>query len=434
MKSKSDKDVEKIEIYSPDIQEVIGLVPKWITRWGITLIFIVIFFFVTGSYFFKYPDIIPAEIEITSDNPPQRIIARSSGKIQELLVENGQQVDSGDVVAIIHNTAIYKDIITLQNYINKYLSSKEFSEIQEETPGNLQLGEIQSYYSNVIMQYEAYKVFMDTRFYEKKTKALKRELNELKYHKTQLINQKEINNRELIITYNQLMRDSLLFDEGFISKSQIENSEKIYLQKRKILNQSVIDISNTNLQFSRLNSTLNEIYMQSEKEQNQLETGVAELVKELKAKINNWEHKYVMKAHIKGKISLAKFWSKNQNVISGEEVLTVIPNVKSRIYGKIKLGIFKSGKVKVGQKINIKLASYPFTEYGLIEGRIKSISPITTESTYILEINLPNGLTTNYNKKIEFSYGLKGMGEIITENQRLIERFINPVKALIKNN
>ena len=83
MKKYTEEEINIVEIHSPEIQEVMGLVPRWITRWGITLIFIILFIFLIGSYFFKYPDIIQAEIVLTTENPPLKVIARSSGKIQE---------------------------------------------------------------------------------------------------------------------------------------------------------------------------------------------------------------------------------------------------------------------------------------------------------------------------------------------------------------
>jgi HlyD family secretion protein len=41
---------------------------------------------------------------------------------------------------------------------------------------------------------------------------------------------------------------------------------------------------------------------------------------------------------------------------------------------------------------------------------------------------------TNYHKELQFVQEMSGTAEIITEDLRLIERFINPIKALIKKN
>ena len=93
-----------------------------------------------------------------------------------------------------------------------------------------------------------------------------------------------------------------------------------------------------------------------------------------------------------------------------------------------------AGKVKVGQKVNIKFVNYPYMEYGIVRGIIKTISLIPIESNYTVEVEFPQGLKTNYNKTLVFTQEMQGSAEIITEDIRLIERFLNPLKAVWKKN
>ncbi|MBC8620117.1 hypothetical protein H8788_20470, partial [Parabacteroides faecis] len=46
---------KKIELRSEEVQEVMGQIPAWIVRWGITLLFVVVLALLVGSYFFIYP-------------------------------------------------------------------------------------------------------------------------------------------------------------------------------------------------------------------------------------------------------------------------------------------------------------------------------------------------------------------------------------------
>ena len=50
------KNNKDIELRSEEVQEVMGQVPAWIVRWGITLLFLVVVALLVGSCFFKYPD------------------------------------------------------------------------------------------------------------------------------------------------------------------------------------------------------------------------------------------------------------------------------------------------------------------------------------------------------------------------------------------
>ena len=47
---------KEIELRSEEVQEVMGQIPAWIVRWGITILFIVVLALLVGSYFFRYPD------------------------------------------------------------------------------------------------------------------------------------------------------------------------------------------------------------------------------------------------------------------------------------------------------------------------------------------------------------------------------------------
>ncbi len=51
----------------------------------------------------------------------------------------------------------------------------------------------------------------------------------------------------------------------------------------------------------------------------------------------------------------------------------------------------------------------------------------------MVEIAFPNGLKTNYGKVLPITQQMQGVGDIITNDLRLIERFFMPIKKLIKN-
>jgi HlyD family secretion protein len=110
----------------------------------------------------------------------------------------------------------------------------------------------------------------------------------------------------------------------------------------------------------------------------------------------------------------------------------VVPEKSGSIIGKLLLPIAGSGKVKVGQKVNIKFSNYPHMEYGMVSGIIKSISSVPSDNAYLVEVSLPNGLLTNYKKTLAFNQNMQGNAEIITEDIRVLERVFQPLKALFK--
>ena len=73
-----------IELRSEEVQEVMGQIPAWIVRWGITLLFLVVVALLVGSCFFKYPDVITADMTLTGQHPATAVVTRSEEHTSEL--------------------------------------------------------------------------------------------------------------------------------------------------------------------------------------------------------------------------------------------------------------------------------------------------------------------------------------------------------------
>jgi hypothetical protein len=111
----------------------------------------------------------------------------------------------------------------------------------------------------------------------------------------------------------------------------------------------------------------------------------------------------------------------------------IIAELQAKIIGKINLTIKEARKVAVGQKVNIRLDDYPSMEYGYLQAKVKSISQISGGGSYSVAVEVPQNLLTSFKIPIEFNQGMKGSAEIITADLRLIQRFVNPVKSLLKH-
>jgi HlyD family secretion protein len=144
--------------------------------------------------------------------------------------------------------------------------------------------------------------------------------------------------------------------------------------------------------------------------------------------------RYLLISPVSGTVTFTKFWSENQSVIEGEPVLTIVPVDQGNYVGRIYLKMQRSGKVTVGQKVNIKLSSYPYLEYGMLWGIIRTKSLVPTGDAYVIEIDLPDGLKTLYNRQLDFNQNMQGTAEVITEDMRLLQKIINPFRYLVVKN
>lgn len=149
----------------------------------------------------------------------------------------------------------------------------------------------------------------------------------------------------------------------------------------------------------------------------------------LKYSIENWELKNLLKSEIEGIVYFNKILTKNQIVGVNEMIFTVVPQNVSKYVAKVRASAFNFGKIKKGQRVNLRLESFPDSEFGILVGKINTVSQLPdSEGFYLLEVYLPTHLKTNYGKDIHFKYEMKASAEIITDDLRLIERFFYRLK------
>lgn len=157
---------------------------------------------------------------------------------------------------------------------------------------------------------------------------------------------------------------------------------------------------------------------------------------ELSNAIKLWKEHYLQYAPVEGELEYLGFWRNNRFVQSGQELFSIIPD-KTNILGEVVIPSFGAGKVEVGQTVNVKMDNYPYDEYGLLKGVVKSVSRITNKiktqngdmDTYLVIISFPDGTLTNFGKILPLDFETKGTVEIITKRKRLIERLFDNLKS-----
>lgn len=198
------------------------------------------------------------------------------------------------------------------------------------------------------------------------------------------------------------------------------------------------DLASLRMQISENNNLLARLDVEQNEKERQLHLDILTSYHDLCDNITAWEQRYVLKAPVEGKLEYLKFIADNQYVQAGEELFGIIPQ-KSKMVGQVLLPSSGAGKINIGDKVTIKLDDYPYMEYGSVEGIVKNISLIPqarqTEknpiNTYMVVVELPRELTTNYGQKLQFKPNISGTADIIVNKRRLIERLFDNLRYSI---
>ncbi len=423
-----------LELRSEEVQEILTTPPGWMTRWGITVIAFVIALVIIASCVVSYPDVVNSKIMVTTATPVEKIEAKTSGRIAKLMINDQDQVQQGQILAVVENTADYKDFITLKNIVDTLkINYNDFSFPIQQT-AYLSLGELEQDYAMFEKSYTDYQLNKNLQPFSVQAISGKQTLSELNRRVQVLEAQRVIEKRELEVREKDLKRTQDLYKKGVISKVELENKELDFLQAERNyqntkINMSQIQESKNNTQRGIEGSNISKIQNETKNLKD-----VILAYKQLKRSVKQWEQNFLLIASIQGKVSFQKFWGENQFVKTGDEVLTILPTA-SDLVGKITTSAINTGKIKQDQNVLIKLDSYPYQEFGMIEGKVinMSLSP-DTDGNYYVEVDLPKDLKTTYGKTMAFNREMKGSAGIVTEDLKVIERVFYQFRELFKYN
>ncbi|SEN24810.1 Multidrug resistance efflux pump [Chitinophaga rupis] len=406
-----------------EVQDIMSKMPHWIVRRGITLLFAVVMLLFAGAYFIHYPDVITTQVNITSANPPVKIVAQTSGKISELFVQNNAAVRENAPIYILENAARYNDIRLLQTLLNQLDTSfnlaptlRRFNFAQP-----LQLGALQGGYAALYQAVNQYLFFTDKHFTTQKVAQLQSQLTTQHQLNEELQRKDVMLQQQLMLEQKRFKIDSQLAREKVIAPLELDNSKRQLLDKQMTADATRANLLQNKLQQTEYLKTITDLQQQSLQQENDLQQKVREQVKQLQGQLEVWEQQYLVKSPVAGKVSFFKFWKAHQFVSSGEAVLMIVPPVQHYV-AKATLPVFGAGKVKKGQKVLIKLSAYPFREFGMIRGNISNVSAVALDTAYAMDIQLANGLLTTAQRQIPSQPQLPGIAEVLTNDMSILER------------
>lgn len=427
--------------HSEEAQEILGRIPSWIIRWGITVIFSIFAIIIIGCCFIKYPERVTGTVTITTANSPVDVVVKSSGNLQVISVSSGDSVNEGDILGVIHTGADYRDVMAADSCLSAF-NEKSSEEVvfNDRIYGNFMMGELQVDWTSFVSSCQRYKDYLTRSVITKKRTLFMEQIDKQKEYYHQMQTQFTTMMEDLRYEEKNFMRDSSLYQMNVISEQEYDESARRRLQARNSVMSFKSQMIATELSVIQLEQQLVELSIQEEDETLSFENDIRTNWERLYAGIRSWKLAYLLTAPIGGKVSFVHKWDKGQFIDAGEHFLTVVPEGVQSVLGLVKVPQFSFGKVSTGQKVNVKLDGYPYMEYGMLVGTIGYLSSVPDEQAdnqnppqYTAEILFENGMKTAYGKELEMIQKMDGTAEIITEERSLIMRFLDPLMALFKN-
>lgn len=424
------------EDYCNEVNEIMGHIPHWIIRWGILVIAVVFLSIIVGCYFIKYPQVVDSSIIITTINPPSQLIARHTGLIDSLSVNNGDIVNKGDYIAGLKSSVNYNHIKLIETELSSFkINNIDSIVFSDWIYDNYSLGNVQSSWLNFVAACYNYKNYLDVNYLGNRIKMIDNLLKKKQDYHTVIVSQSNSYKNKLSLTNGNLRTDSNLFRQGVISKFDLENSKQDYYSAESAYASALSNVISTEVSMIELQQNKEELVLQLKQESYDLEKNIIQCKEQLLADINLWREDFVFESPIAGVVSFNDVWKENQSISSGKVFATIIPSDEVYVIGKVKVGSDRFGEVAVGQDVIVKFNGYPYMEYGVLYGKVSAISEMPEVADgkiyYNVDVDFGNSLITNYKKQLPLIQYMDGSAEIITKEKRLLEYFVEPILYLI---
>lgn len=406
--------------------------PTYWTKWVVLCISVLIGIIILLSCLIQYPDTVDGQISVTATTSPVRLVANSNGRIN-LLQTNKTQVQKGDVISYLESGSNYKHILWLDTVLS-LLNNNTYNKIS--LPDTLILGEVSSAYNAFLLSYFQYERVISSDIYATMCQNLKQQIKADEAIIHNLSNEMQLIKKKINTSTSQLLKDSVLLAAKGISEQEYQRQLNALLS----LQEAQLNLQSSQLmkqsQVSRNQLEIQRILLEEAETKDKTYSDYISHKNELSNSINQWKERYLQYAPTAGELEYLGFWHNNNFVQAGQELFSIIPD-KNNILGEVMISSFGAGKVEIGQIANVKINNYPYDEYGLLKGEVKSVSRITNKlktqngeiDAYLVVISFSNGTITNFGKILPLDFESKGTAEIITKRKRLIERLFDNLKS-----
>jgi multidrug efflux pump subunit AcrA (membrane-fusion protein) len=429
--SQTDKSTEaaNIKLLSSEVQEIISRKPNWMVRNGLLLLLIIIVIFLGATFFISYPDVVTANARLTSVNAPKEIRAKTEGMLIKLLVKEGQHVEQDEVIGFMESRGDHRVVIALSRTIDSIQKLVEHD--IEQLPdivamSYVQLGEVQPYYQTFIGAFTTFRQYLSSGFYLQKKRMIKEDIRFLQRLHANLEEQRKIQQKDLYLAGQTFNASKSLSADKVIAAAEFRAEQSKYLSKTMSIPQ--INASLINNESSR---------HEKEKEIAQLDNDITQqrslflqALNTLKAQLDDWKSKYLLISAATGKVAFPAIIEEKTQIKQGQMVCVVNPE-HTQYYATVLIPQANFGKIRIGERVLLKLSAYPYREFGALKGSLNFISSIPTDSGFIAKVILPEDLSINYKKQIVYRDGLTAQAEIITEDLKLSDRLFNELRSVM---
>ena len=402
--------------------------------WLITLLLIVA---LAWSYFGRIDIVAVANGKISTEGSTKIIQPAISGVVTNINVHEGQRVKKGETLLALDKTTAEKDVATANQSLSAARVERDIlrrlavggntdeiinnADLPDEVKAMLRQfagsqtalsAARQQAASGMISNYQ-----QQLQFNQQAKNQLETNAQNLKNRKAEI--EKQLPNANPVDKL-RLQNELTGIDQRITSvDSAVLGQNQQLLQSQSALTQAQ---NQSQTQNAETNSALNNQIITAEKRIIELENNLVKARQVLA--------QTTITAPVDGTVLSLTVKTIGGVVNAGQQLAQIVPE-KVSLYVDAALDNQDIGFVKPGQRVVVKVATYPFQRYGYLEGTVETISPDAIQDDkkgliYKAKIKLNDDKSSKQNQ-LKLLPGMSVSAEITTGKRRIVEFFLDPL-------
>lgn len=403
-------------------------------RWGITALAITLLIVVLVSWMVSYPELVRGRFTVTTQTPPSRLVAQVAGEVERLPFREGEHVQAGAPLVVFRSATSYDTVTRLVRSLDAMDVALRTGQAIPDADPALAMGNLQDAYTEFLQSLSDFRELeTELRYFDEKRVVIAEQLDAQVRLGATLTQQQRLLADDMTLARRELDRRQRLNQGGLVALTEVETAEKAYLQQRVAAGTGEAALSRNRIEIAAYRSAALELDRQVSEMKRKRFLDLRKAIQSLRSAVTSWENLYVIKAPYAGTVSFFRELHPTQHVAAYQPVVAVLPD-SAGFVARVKLDQRNAGKVEEGQRVILRFDSYPYRQFGTVTGRVAAMSRLgmtddkEDQTIYLLDVDLPRGLTTSYKVKLDFRQELRGDADIVTAERRLLQRLFDQLR------
>lgn len=417
-----------------------------ITTWILVCLILIV---ILGSWVAKIEIVARGQGRIVPVSRIQLVQPQTAGKVQNILIREGQVVQAGDVLIILDSTSTESEVRRISTEIKRQklmaaISDAIITSLDKQDPSTADFIKVGVERFQYILVHSADgKILVKAHLEALRDQVLQidAQMNKVKKAQSAKIARLEKARADSEIVTRQFASAKNLVERGTISKNEYLHR----LRELKAVEGEIqiaeheadeLEAAGNALAHQRV-SIISETISTYRKQLNDAGIALTGFEADLTAAQNRLIN-LTLTAPVKGRVENLIVHTLGGFVAAGETILSIVP-----IEEHIELDTFFDnrdvGFLEIGQKAYVKLDAFPAERFGVVGGQVTSIGAdarhngANSQWVYAVRLRLDQDHLRLENKTISFVSGMTATVDVITGERRLLSYFFEPITKVIQN-